>query len=146
MQKRFYFLKISHPNKGLLFWIVNILYLYCNTVNVSEGKEKISAGFIISFAGSIHLDRNETSSCKLGCLQWLSLPTPVPAWTPCVLRTVQSSELQFTGSSTRALCNSCTSSLFLLWILCLFSFLCLSLWADQRKCSLWFQSFGTKWQ
>ena len=26
-------------------------------------------------------------------LQWLSIPTPVPAWTPCVLRTVQSISL-----------------------------------------------------
>lgn len=69
--------------------MVNILYLYCNTVNVSEGKEKISAGLIISSAGSIHLDRDETSSCKSGCLRWLSLP----AWTPCVLRTAQSVSL-----------------------------------------------------
>lgn len=91
MQKRFHFLKSNHPNNGLLFRIVNILYWYCNNLNVSEGK--ISAGLIISFAGSIHLGRDETSSCKLGCLQRVSLPTPIPAWTPCVPRTVQSISL-----------------------------------------------------
>lgn len=58
-----------------------------------EGKKKISARLFLSSAGSIHLGGGETSSCKSGCLQWLSLPTPVPAWAPCVLRTVQSISL-----------------------------------------------------
>lgn len=46
--------------------------MFCNTMNVSEGEGKISAGLIISSAGFILLDRDKTLSYELDCPWWLS--------------------------------------------------------------------------
>lgn len=55
-----------------LFLVVNNLWVFCNTMNVSEREGKISAGLIISSSGFILLDRDKTLSSELDCLWWLS--------------------------------------------------------------------------
>lgn len=94
--------------------------MFCNTVNVSEGEEKISAGLITSSAGSLYLDRHKTFSCKLGCLQCLSSQL-LSQLDMCANKCTE----YFTGVSTRALCNSHVSALnivfFFFFIFFLFS-------------------------